>query len=148
LATNQSVLAGSGSRAAIGPQNPASKTIGSHCFITANLLVGLIGGVRTAVDSIIPLGKRQCGDPERPRENDLFDSNVAATTGPKAQPFIQRRAKPWYIRRTACYIVRGKKWPRFVAQFCRRMGFSPSEFAADGLKPILQFCPSYFRADP
>jgi hypothetical protein len=25
--------------------------------------------------------------------------------GPKAQPFIQRRAKPWYIGRTACYIL-------------------------------------------
>ena len=25
--------------------------------------------------------------------------------GPKAQPFIQRRAKPWYIGRTAYYIL-------------------------------------------
>jgi hypothetical protein len=24
------------------------------------------------------------------------------------------RAEPWYISRTACYIARGKKWPRFV----------------------------------
>jgi hypothetical protein len=27
------------------------------------------------------------------------------SSGPKAQPFIQRRAKPWYIGRTACYIL-------------------------------------------
>ena len=26
-------------------------------------------------------------------------------SGPKAQPFIQRRAKPWYIGRTASYIL-------------------------------------------
>ncbi|MGO8750247.1 MAG: hypothetical protein ACLQNE_30250 [Thermoguttaceae bacterium] len=26
--------------------------------------------------------------------------------GPKAQPFIQRRAKPWYIGRTARYILK------------------------------------------
>jgi hypothetical protein len=27
------------------------------------------------------------------------------SSGPKAQPFMQRRAKPWYIGRTVCYIL-------------------------------------------
>jgi hypothetical protein len=30
--------------------------------------------------------------------------NFGKSSAPKAQPFTQRRAKPWYIGRTACYI--------------------------------------------
>jgi hypothetical protein len=38
-----------------------------------------MGKICTAADSIIPIGKRQSGDGEQPRKNDLFDSNVAGT---------------------------------------------------------------------
>ena len=51
------------------------------------------------IDGICTLARQNLRGDFVPRRS------IGKSSGPKAQPFIQRRAKPWYIGRTACYIL-------------------------------------------